>query len=482
MIEQLPTAAPCSLLNPIGCAADVIGVPGAIADSVVDSAWESVCRSFADGAVDMLGFFAKAFVAMPAVNLQSGGVRDVYAISLALSGTVAVILLLIQTAKTALTHDGSALAHGLIGIAKAVLAFLLTLTVAGTALVAADEISAFIVNRTFGNTEGLRAKLTGLFAIANVQSPSLLLLLSLLCILLVVILWFELLLRNAAVAVLIATSPIPAVGQVSEATKDWWPRLVAATIQLIVLKPVIALVFALGLSITGEGKDIATILSGLVVLLLAVLAWPAIARFFTFASVQMGGGMGLAGLIGAASNTANARNGMPVGQDPNQFSQAAEARTMGAHAGRTAGASASSAGASGAGAGAAGQAGAAAGATAATGGAAVAVFAVKAGLDAAQKGANALVGKSEQMAGHAGLNGNPHAAPAGYPRHAPPAWPAQTTPPPADAEREPAEDPQPSAPAADEPPSARGLSPVQHERPPQARVIEPGHPDRGSSE
>jgi hypothetical protein len=286
------------------------------------------------------------------------------------------------------------------------------------------------------------------------------------------------------VAILIATSPIAAAGQVSEATKDWWPRLVAATIQLIVLKPVIALTFALGLTFTGEGKDIATILSGLLVLLLAVLAWPAIARFFTFASVQTGGGMGLAGLIGAASNTANARNGMPVGQDPNQFSQAAEARTMGAHAGRTAatGAGGAGAGAGGAGAGAAGQAGAAAGATAATGGAAAAVFAVKAGLDAAQKGANALVGKSEQMAGHAGLNGNPHAAPAGYPRHAPPQWPAQSTPPPTGEQEQPPDDPPSPPPAGDAEPPARGVSPVQHERPAQARVIEPGQPERGGTQ
>ena len=48
-----------------------------------------------------------------------------------------------------------------------------------------------------------------------------------------------------------------------------------------------ALVFALGLTLPGQGEDLASLLSGLVVLLLAALAWPAVARFFTFASVQV---------------------------------------------------------------------------------------------------------------------------------------------------------------------------------------------------
>ena len=43
-------------------------------------------------------------------------------------------------------------------------------------------------------------------------------------ILLVLVLWFELLLRNAAIAVLVATSPIAAAGQVSESTKSWWTK------------------------------------------------------------------------------------------------------------------------------------------------------------------------------------------------------------------------------------------------------------------
>jgi hypothetical protein len=115
---------------------------------------------------------------------------------------------------------------------------------------------------------------------------SLLMVLALAGIVLVVVLWVELLLRNAAIAVLIAMSPIAAAGQVSEATKTWWPRMVSATVQLIILKPIIALVFAVGFGMAGQSSGIPALLQGLLVLALAVFAWPVIARFFTFATIQ----------------------------------------------------------------------------------------------------------------------------------------------------------------------------------------------------
>ncbi|GAA2522506.1 hypothetical protein [Pilimelia columellifera] len=406
--------------DPVGCALDPVGCVGEAASNAAGSAlvsgWEGVCKSFADAAVSLLDTFAKAFVGFPNVDLQSTGVQKVYGLSLGLAGLVAVLLLLWQTIRTVLTHNGAPLAHAVVGLGKAVIAFMVTLVIAGTALVAADGITLFIVNYTFGNAEGLRTKLTTMFQANLTNAPSLLLMLALIAMLLTLVLWFELLLRNAAVAVLIATSPIAAAGMVGESTKAWFAKTAQATLQLIVLKPVIALVFCIGFSMSGDtkSKDVGTLLTGMMVLLLAALAWPAIARFMTFAEARVGGGSGLAGLIGAGSNLLNGggRGGAPAGVDPNQFSQAAEKRTMAAHT------AAESAAGGGAKAGAAG-----AGATAATGGAAAAVFAAKAGLDAAQRGTNALVGKSEQMAGHAGMDGaNPHANPAGYPRHAQPRW------------------------------------------------------------
>ena len=337
------------------------------------------------------------------MNLGSGGVRNVYAISLGLAAVVAALLLLGQVIRTAVTHDGSGLAQGLTGVGKAALACLLTLTIAATALRAADQLTGFIVTQTFGSVQALSTKIGDLVQWnINVQS-TLILIFAVVGILLTIVLWFELLLRNAAIAVLVATSPIAAAGQASRSTEGWWPKLASSTAQLIILKPVIALVFCVGFSLTGRSSDIETLLTGMLILVLAVIAWPAVARFFTFASIQVGGGAGLGAVLGFAAARMSSGSSAPAGTEPDEFSRRIEARTM---------AGLENASVRG---GAPGAATAGLARTAALGPAGLAVAATS----AAQRAANTLTGRMEQMAGHAGMPGaNPYAQPAGSPRYA----------------------------------------------------------------
>jgi hypothetical protein len=132
----------------------------------------------------------------------------------------------------------------------------------------------------------------------------------------------------------------------------------------------------------------------MLVLLLAVLAWPAIARFFTFASVQVGGGAGLAALLGFAGGRLSTAGGPPIGPSPDTFGQESASRTMSSFASRGGGAAAAGAGT------AAGPMG----------------MAAAASVRFAQQAVNSLAGGMEKMAGHAGVQGaNPYAAqPAGY--------------------------------------------------------------------
>lgn len=426
---------PASLAD---CVSSVIGsVGGGIAGGVVSSAWQQVCQSFADAASSLLKEFAQAFTAIPDPDLLAGGIRSVFGISLGVAAVVAVLLLIGQVIRTGWTHDGSAISAGLAGLAKAALAVLLTFAVAAAALAAADGVTSLIVVKSFGSGQGatlavaqqeLSKRLGELFggtALAGGGNPgvpaALLLVFGIAGILLVVVLWFELLLRNAAIAVLIATSPVAAAGQLSETTRSWWHKLVSATVQLIILKPVIALVFAVGLNLTAQPGTIENLLEGMLVLVLAVFAWPAVARFFSFASVQVAGTAGLGTLVGFAAGRAAAGAGATAGVEPSQFSRRAEQRTMAARSGDDAagppvlpgglpGSSPLLAGAGGARDGAAAGAG-----TAAAAGPAGAVIA---GAQMAQRTVNALTGRMEQMAGHAGMaNANPYAQPAGAPRY-----------------------------------------------------------------
>ncbi|GAA2124469.1 hypothetical protein GCM10009759_76160 [Kitasatospora saccharophila] len=400
---------PCGLTDPVGCVTDTVlgGLAGDAVGKMASSAWESICKSFADAMVELLKTFSGAFVKMPGPDLASNGVRSVYAISLGIAALVACLLVIGQVVRTAVTHDGRPLATAAVGLGKAVLAFMLTLIVASTTLVASDELTKYIVDSSLGGQQAFSDKIAKLVAWNPGNSVSLLLILAIIGILLTLVLWFEMLLRGAAIAVLIATSPISAAGQVSDSTKTWWSKLVSMTIQLIILKPIIALVFALGFNLAGDSQDLNSTLSGMLVLLLAALAWPAVARFFTFASVQVGGGAGLAALLGFAGGRLSTAGGPPTGASPDTFGQDSASRTMSSFASKGGSAAGGAAGGAGGAGAAAGGAGAAAGPIG---------MAAAAGVRLAQQAVNSLAGGMEKMAGHAGAQGaNPYAAqPAGY--------------------------------------------------------------------
>lgn len=391
------------LTDPVGCGINLLGSG---ASDIASSAWDSICQSFATAATKLLTGFANHFVSIPNVDVASDGVKNVYAISLGLATFVSALLLFYQVVRTAMTRSGAPLAHGLVGIGKAALAFGVTLTIVGTALTASDGLARYIVDESFGSTAAFSQKVANLVQWDPSLSGSLLLIFAVIAILLIAVLWIEMLFRNAAVAILVATSPIAASGQVSEATQSWWSRFATSTLQLIILKPIVALVFALGFSLAGSSQDIETTLSGMLVLLLAVVAWPAIARFFSFATVQAGGGMGLGAVLGfAGGRLSAAAGGGPSGTSPEQFGQESADRTMANFATRTA---ASSGGDAAAGAAVASGGGAAA---AAAGPLGIAV----AGIAMAQKAANAMSNSMERMAGHAGMGSNPYVQPAGQP-------------------------------------------------------------------
>jgi hypothetical protein len=390
------------LLDPLGCLTSAAS--GGVSDAAT-SAWDAVCKSFADAAAELLKAFGQAFAALPSLNLESAGISSTYGISLAIAATVSALLVFAGVIRTAWTHDGSGIAQAVTGVGKALLAWLLTAAVVTASLQASDEITRLVVNQSFGSQQALADRLGTIVNWAEVTGTpgqailggSLLLVFALIGIALVIVLWFELLLRNAAIAVLVATSPIAAAGQASEATKTWWVRTASATAQLIVLKPVIALVFAVGLGMAGTSNGVESLLEGLLVLGLAAFSWPVIARFFTFGSVQASSS-GLATALGFLAGQASQSGGRgTAGVNPGQCSMAAENRTM---AGRGEGAS-TLPGAAGGGAGG----GSGSGNAAAPGGGAAALAGIGFALQKAHQAGTALSGRMEQTAAHGGMQG-----------------------------------------------------------------------------
>ncbi|SFQ30914.1 hypothetical protein [Amycolatopsis rubida] len=111
--------------------------------------------------------------------------------------------------------------------------------------------------------------------------------------------------RMGALVIILALIPTAAAGQINEATKPWLRKLLSWALSLILYQPIAAIVYAIGFLLLGEGTDIGTILTGMAVLAMAVIAMPTMLRFFDWGGqrfVSSGGGGGGAMAAGAAAS------------------------------------------------------------------------------------------------------------------------------------------------------------------------------------
>lgn len=280
--------------------------------SAADSTFGAIAGMFGEAGVSLLRSLAEAFVSSSTVDLSKAGIDPILAIATPLAMLAAVLLIVVAAGRAAVSGSGSVIATALVGIVKAVLVTVLIVTVVQTALYATDEVSRWIIARSLGNNAQLEDRLGALITVGALgASPPMIFIFGLLAIVLALILWVELLFRRVAIVVLVALAPLAAAGQVLGETGEWWAKARTALIQLILLKPVMALCFAVGFSTFGSSEDLIGVIAGFVTLGLAVLAWPLLAKFMTFTSVGTGAGMA-AGLLGsAAGGLAGSRMGSP---------------------------------------------------------------------------------------------------------------------------------------------------------------------------
>ncbi|WP_158075790.1 hypothetical protein [Amycolatopsis coloradensis] len=111
--------------------------------------------------------------------------------------------------------------------------------------------------------------------------------------------------RMGGLVIVLALIPTAAAGQINEATKPWLRKLLSWALSLILYQPIAAVIYSIGFVLIGDGQDIGTILTGMAVLALAVIAMPVMLRFFDWGGQRFttgGGGGGGAMAAGAAAS------------------------------------------------------------------------------------------------------------------------------------------------------------------------------------
>ncbi|MET9934464.1 hypothetical protein, partial [Streptomyces sp. NPDC006324] len=258
-------------------------VGGKISEMASDALQEAA-RYIGESVVWLLEAFANAFNSWSTINLAETGISNMLGISLSLSVVIAAFLLIVQSGKVAISQDGGPFVTAATGLVKwaAILAVYITAT--QVALDWSDELSTWMINYTFegggsGEADAQKAmstQLGKLFSGLTVGGGSaaaaggalvtgsgflanavgVVLVIGILCIIAIAALWVEMMMRQAAIMILVVSMPIVLAGQMADSTREWWPKARNALIATILAKPVIVLCFSIGFSAMSTASGV----------------------------------------------------------------------------------------------------------------------------------------------------------------------------------------------------------------------------------
>lgn len=279
---------------------DVCSGAGGIVAAGAKSAVDAIAHSLADGLATVLKTVTTFWTQLdvPAMNTPGGPVvqlqHDVYW----LQGLIVVASLLYAAGKMAITRDGKAAAQAAGALALTVVVTGLGLTAIDLVSSAGDSYSTWIIDRSAGGDLSQR-----LLAISNLSTMSgmagLMIVFGILGIVAAFAQLGLLIARIGVLAIIGGTLPVTAAGTNTQMGRAWFQRIVGWLIAFVVYKPVAATIYAGAFYLIGDGEDITSVMSGLVLLMLSVLALPALLRLITPAvngafHGDVGGGLALA--------------------------------------------------------------------------------------------------------------------------------------------------------------------------------------------
>ena len=315
-------------------------------------------------------------------------------------------------------------------------------TITGLLVAAADGFSIWIINNSLqcdvrAGSACFGSNLVNLIALGGTGGlgPLLVIILGLVAIAASVVQIVLVVARSAMLVILTGTLPLSASATNTEMGRQWFKKSVAWLVAFILYKPAAAIVYAAAFQLAGtdvftdDGSGLLSALTGLMLMVIALFALPALMRFVTpMVGAMTGGGAGGAAAMGAmaalptgaiaggrlaggggaehmsgpsgASGSAGS-----TGAGPSGANASGGASAGGAGAGAGAGGGAAAAGA-GAGAGAAAGGAAAGGATAAGAAGGPVGMAAGAVLDVGMKAGKAAAGTAKSIGEHGAGEGD----------------------------------------------------------------------------
>lgn len=323
---------------------DVLAALGSAVGSMVADGWISAMLSFWAAALWLLGLVLGFMDSVLQPDLRpTGPARDVYQVTFALAGALAVTLSLVQTGLAVVRRDGRSFGRLLLGTAQFWLFLASGLTYAALVVTSASALTRALMETLLGVTSWRDWRLWEPFALQDITDMAVATILAILAgfvIVAAVAFFVILVVRDAVLLVMAVTAPIAAAGLVAELGHTWLWKL-ARWFHAAAFTPlVVVLVLGIGLKVSagvaagqadGIAASIGTAFGAVVVTIIATISPLALFKLLAFvdpgtasgASARAGWAAigGLQGLIRGPETTGGGASSSASQQAPSGTSQ-----------------------------------------------------------------------------------------------------------------------------------------------------------------
>ena len=295
----------CSI-NPLSwgdCAGDALGQA---AGNLASSGFDGLASAFAKGVGQIVSSLATFWTATPTTSLSTDGGSPVGMLTGMLDWVmlaVGLLSILIVAAKMGLTQRGDAFVEGAAGVGRFVLVQAAQVPAIAALAVGGDLFSAWVLNVASGGNFATRV--TQVFGTVLVTGPQLGSALIFICALLTILASIAqviaMVARNGVLIVTAAATPLAGAAAISKGGEAFWHKLWMWQLAFVLYKPTAAVIYAAAFVTVANGQTATDVLTGLAMMILSVLAMPALLRLMMPVSAKIGGGGGGAAMLGAAA-------------------------------------------------------------------------------------------------------------------------------------------------------------------------------------
>ncbi|HEU5023621.1 MAG TPA: hypothetical protein VFV01_01745 [Spirillospora sp.] len=279
-------------------------IPGEIGSNALEDA----AKAFQSAVGWLISHTASWWVRASSPNLQSeAAIGYLQLLVRPLTIAVAVLALLVVAARMALTRKAIPAVDAGRG-----LVVLAAVTAIGTVLPNlllqwGDQWCGWVLD---ASSQGDFAKRMAEIVIIPTGVPAaLVLVLCLVALFIGIVQALLLLFRGAALIILAGLLPLAAAGMITTATRSWFTRVAGWMLALIFYKPAAAAVYATAFTLIGSGKSLHSVLLGFAMMLISLIAFPVLLKFFTWTTGGAESGTG-GGILGALMGGATALGAM----------------------------------------------------------------------------------------------------------------------------------------------------------------------------